>query len=183
MHLRDVIDLLRKTDEPQKVVQALQAVNPLLEAAPDELPSYAGTPYSPLHDWMPYFESSGATLTCCHTPGTGGRCGTWHSASSAGPYELGHIRTDTAAAHSLLLLQGGMSPQALRHGCRYNPGWLGWGLMLAACPGELGRALLHARPPEWAEEEAKADGDKPEHQRFRWACCTCAFTGLLLSCM
>lgn len=43
LHLRDVINLLRKTDEPQKVVQALQAVNTLVEAAPDELGNYAGS--------------------------------------------------------------------------------------------------------------------------------------------
>ena len=42
LHLRDVINLLRKADEPQKVVQALRAVNPLLAAAPDELSNYAG---------------------------------------------------------------------------------------------------------------------------------------------
>ena len=33
--------------------------------------------------------------------------------------------------------------------------------------GELGRALLHTRVPEWAEVEA--DEEKPTDQRFRCA--------------
>lgn len=50
LHLRDVINLLRKTDEPQKVVQALHAVNVLLQSSPDELGSYAGAGHLSRHN-------------------------------------------------------------------------------------------------------------------------------------
>ena len=35
--------------------------------------------------------------------------------------------------------------------------------------GELARALLYLRAPDWAEREAERDEERPETQRLGWA--------------
>lgn len=42
LQLRDVAALLRKGDDPNSVLKGLNAIEPLLDAAPDELGHYAG---------------------------------------------------------------------------------------------------------------------------------------------
>ena len=42
LQLREVAEMLSKSEEPQTVLQGLAAIGPLVEAAPDELASYAG---------------------------------------------------------------------------------------------------------------------------------------------
>lgn len=42
LQLRELAARLRKADEPQALLQALTAAQPLIEAAPVELPHYAG---------------------------------------------------------------------------------------------------------------------------------------------
>lgn len=42
LQLRELAARLRKADEPQALLQALAAAQPLIEAAPVELPHYAG---------------------------------------------------------------------------------------------------------------------------------------------
>ena len=44
LQLRDVADMLRKSDEPQAVIRGLSLLGPLIEAAPEELTNYSGTP-------------------------------------------------------------------------------------------------------------------------------------------
>eukprot|EP00884_Botryococcus_braunii_P006828 jgi/Botrbrau1/16146/Bobra.0281s0003.1 len=46
---------------------------------------------------------------------------------------------------------------------------------LAIYAGEMARALLHTRPPDWGEEEAATPEEKPEEQRAR------AIVGLLMA--
>ena len=51
LQLRDVVALLRKSDDHSALLKGLAALGPLVEAAPHELDSYAGSlPSGRLHD-------------------------------------------------------------------------------------------------------------------------------------
>lgn len=48
LQLKDVAEMLRKSDEPKSVLRGLQLAPLLIEAAPDELPNYSGEALSML---------------------------------------------------------------------------------------------------------------------------------------